>query len=202
MSAIRDRLKQLREYRGLSQQEVGSWLGMNQRAYGRKEKDKNDNGVDGWAPEEFEVLLGRTRIDARWLFGQLGDIPIQKADLDISTQTDDVTQVSELLTEYKRVKEQYDKRDKIAERLQSDQELRECVEMMIAHRGHLQRIMGYVEAMADTGWSRKKKDEESFADRITRFLANHPDFSDEVREAFLQSIHEQERESGDDTERR
>lgn len=162
LDTIRDRLRALRKYRGVAQEEIASWLGISKQAWGKKERGE----INGFSPEDFKIILENTAIDARWLFGQLGDTPIEQADLRISKTTSvDQNTISEMLEEYKHLKEGYKDRDSMTERLQQDHELRKCVDLLIMHRGQVGRVIGYI-------------------DRINEEKGNFDSAAAEKREAF------------------
>ena len=126
MDAVRDRIKEIREYRHISQEEIAGWLGVSKQAWGKKERGE----VDGFSPEDFKVILENTQIDARWLFGQLPDgTPIQEADLKIRKEeysySKFVAEVRELAEEYKPAE-----KDPLFSRIRSNTALREIVEQI------------------------------------------------------------------------
>lgn len=143
-SSVRERIKQIREYRHISQETMASLVGVTKQAWGRKERGE----IDGFSPEDFAKILDATAIDARWLFGQMGNEPIESADLRVPHRPDDqAIQVAELLAEYRATKEQYSRRDSLAERLQQDVELREFVELMVENRGLVGEVRGFVRGL-------------------------------------------------------
>lgn len=146
LSTVRDRLKVIRKYRGVAQEKIAEWVGISKQAWGKKERGE----IDGFSPEDFQIILEKTDIDARWLFGQMGNTPIEQADLRIKSDTsEDQTAIAEMIREYKQLKEQYKDRDSLTERVQSDFELRECVELLINNRGQVSRVMGYIDRLSD-----------------------------------------------------
>jgi len=122
---IHGRLKRIREYRGLSQADVARLLGVSKQAWGRKERGE----IDGFGPADFELLLRETEIDARWLFGQMEDAPIEKADLRTaapqSNYTDLVNQISELKRMYTPTDD-----DPLVEKVRVSAPLREIVDQI------------------------------------------------------------------------
>jgi transcriptional regulator with XRE-family HTH domain len=154
LSTARERLKEIREYRRLSQADFGALLGVSQQAYGKKERAE----ADGFSPDDFEAILLKVEIDARWLFGQMPG-PIETADLRISGGKNDAAEVHEIVTEYRTWKDSLSKKDALAQRLQSDEELRDCVEMLIENRGLVGRVIGYIESKTEwkTGQQERRK---------------------------------------------
>ena len=142
LSTARDRMKEMRDYRKMSQADFASLLGISHQAYGKKERGL----ADGFSPEDFVKLLQATRIDARWLFGQM-DGPIEKADLKTApTGREDAADVHALLAAWKGSLSEV---EGLAQRLQADPELRECVELLIENRGMVRRAMDYVQGRKD-----------------------------------------------------
>ena len=141
-------MKQLREYRRMSQADFADVLGISQQSYSKKEKEKDEGGNDGFSPDDFVAILKVTEIDARWLFGQTQG-PIEGADLRIDGSKNDAAEVHEIVSEYRAWKDSLSRRDVLAQRLQSDEELRECVELLIANRGMVSRVTGYIEGRSE-----------------------------------------------------
>jgi transcriptional regulator with XRE-family HTH domain len=138
--AARDRLKQLREHKRASQADFAKLLGISQQAYGKKERGESD----GFSPGDFEKILKDTQIDARWLFGQL-EVPIEQADFSMTSPQGDAAEVHQIVAEFKTWKESISKDDKLLDRIQSDPELRQCVELLIENRGEVKRVIGYID---------------------------------------------------------
>lgn len=142
MATVRERMRIVREERGLSQDTVAEWFGISKQAYGKKERGE----ADGFSPEDFAVFVEKTEIDARWLFGQLGDIPFSGGDLRISKPRDsDVDTIAKMAEEYRRIEEQRSKRDWVAEKVTTDPELRSAVELLVRNRSFVSRVIGYLE---------------------------------------------------------
>lgn len=150
-------MKEIRKYRRNSQEDFASWLGVTKQAYGKKERGE----ADGFSAGDFEAILEKTDIDARWLFGQMKGA-IEGADLRISGGSDDAADVHEIVTEYRTWKESLSKDDGLLQRLHGDPELKECVELLIQNRGEVGRIIGYMqrgmEDRAKFGKSEKEKE--------------------------------------------
>lgn len=141
-------MKQLREYRRKSQADFAELLGISQQSYSKKERERAEGGNDGFSPDDFVRILEATEIDARWLFGQLQG-PIEGADLRISGGKTDAAEMHEVVSEYRAWKDSLSKKDSLSQRLQSDPELLECVELMIRHRGEVSRVRGYIDRMTE-----------------------------------------------------
>lgn len=122
---IHERLKKIREYRNYSQDFIAKQLSMTKQAWGRKERGE----IDGFSPDDFEKFLKITEIDARWLFGQMGDAPIEEADLRVKhpqeNYADLVREVSELKELYKPREE-----DPLVEKVRINERLREIVDQI------------------------------------------------------------------------
>jgi transcriptional regulator with XRE-family HTH domain len=73
---IFERIKRVRKERKLTQKDVADWFGISDASYGRKEKGQEG----GFGPAEIQTFIEKTRVDARYLFGQL-DV-WEEADLD------------------------------------------------------------------------------------------------------------------------
>ncbi len=125
VSQIGERLKDIREYRGLSQSTVAEWFDMTKQAWGRKERGE----IKGFSPDDFVIFLEKTQVDARWLFGQM-EGPIQDADL--RTRRDE-PKYGELVQQIKELRDQVgatSKDDPVAHRVAINQSLREHVQMI------------------------------------------------------------------------
>lgn len=122
---IADRMRQIREYRKLSQETVAAWFDMTKQAWGRKERGE----IRGFSPDDFELYLNKTEIDARWLFGQM-DGPIEDADL---RRREREIHYDDLVTEVREMRQQIGnvaKDDPVAHRVAINQTLREHVQMI------------------------------------------------------------------------
>ena len=122
---IADRMRQIREYRKLSQETVASWFAVTKQAWGRKERGE----IRGFSPDDFELYLKKTEIDARWLFGQM-DGPIEDADLRVRERE---IHYDDLVSEVREMRQQLGdvaKDDPVAHRVAINQTLREHVQMI------------------------------------------------------------------------
>lgn len=134
-----ERLRQIREKGNLTQSEVGKWEGIQKQGISNREKkDAPVMGLDA-----IGQLLKESNTDARFLFGQIEDIGL--ADLRIA---DAPHAFQEMFSEYKRMKAGNSK-SSLAERIEADPELKECLSLMIENRGLLQRVMGYIDRLKD-----------------------------------------------------
>lgn len=123
--SIAERMRRIREYRGLSQETVAAWFKMSKQAWGRKERGE----IKGFSPDDFGLYLKKTEIDARWLFGQMSG-PIEDADLR-SHRTD--VKYDDLVLEVRQMRQQIgetSKDDLVAHRVAVNQTLREHVQMI------------------------------------------------------------------------
>lgn len=144
------RLKQLREYRRLSQDTVAGWMGISKQAYGKKERGESD----GFSLKDFETVLSETEIDARWLFGQRAG-PIEDADLRLNkNDADEAHGVAEMLREYRTIKDSTDSQDSVIKRIRQDDELRSLIELLIENRSDIGRVRGSIERIAEERRSR------------------------------------------------
>lgn len=133
-------MKEMREYRHQSQEDFAAILGVSKQAYGKKERGESD----GFSPDDFEKLLEKMEIDARWLFGQIQG-PIEASDFRITGGKSDAAEMKEFLNEYRDFKKTLSTNDYVCERIKTDPELRECVELLIKNRVEVGRVMGYIE---------------------------------------------------------
>lgn len=144
LDTVREKLKRIREYRGRSQEDFARLLGIGQQAYSKKERGDSD----GFSPEDFAKILQDTQIDARWLFGQM-EGEIEAADLRLRPAPEEQTDMISFMREFREIRQNTASRDALAARLQSDFELRDCVEKIVAHRGLLGRVAGYIDALVE-----------------------------------------------------
>lgn len=70
-----ERLKKIRKYRELTQEDMAKVFKISGASYGRKEKGSEG----GLGPAEIKLFLEKTQIDPRYLFGLTDDI--EEADL-------------------------------------------------------------------------------------------------------------------------
>jgi transcriptional regulator with XRE-family HTH domain len=141
--AARERMKEIRKHARKSQDDFACWLGISKQAYGKKERGESD----GFSVGDFVKILEETKIDARWLFGQIKG-PVAGADLTISNG-DAVSDIREVVSEYRVWKDSLSKKDSLSQRIMSDPELLECVELLLANRSMVSRVTGYVEGHVD-----------------------------------------------------
>jgi len=87
---IFDRIRRVRKYRELTQDDVAKWFKISGASYGRKEKGKEG----GFGPGELQIFVEKTNIDARYLFGQIDSL--DRADLTLAHPTDAGKELSEI----------------------------------------------------------------------------------------------------------
>jgi transcriptional regulator with XRE-family HTH domain len=121
-----NRLKAIRKYRNLTQEDIAEWFNISSASYGRKEK-----GIEGGLGlEEIQTILDKTEIDSRFLFGRLDNIV--DADLKLRGGKSESAMES-LQREMKEIKEKVSpitKLDPVAERVIVNQALRDLVELV------------------------------------------------------------------------
>ena len=129
MSSVTERLIEIRKYRNMTQGDFADMVGITRQAWRRKEKGE----VAGFSPEDFERILSATKIDARWLFGQM-DGPIENADLEKQhEQLQKYHDVDELVSTVREMATQYGKSadvEPVAHRVSVNQTLRDHVQMI------------------------------------------------------------------------
>lgn len=126
MSDLMGRLREIREYRHLSQEQVAEWFGITKQAWGKKERGESD----GFSPKDFETILKKTDIDARWLFGQVPEgTPIQEADL---RNKKNEYSYSDLVAEVREIKQTYQpaEKDPLLSKVRISAPLRETIEQI------------------------------------------------------------------------
>jgi transcriptional regulator with XRE-family HTH domain len=123
----------------LSQGEVAFLLGIKQQTYSKREKPR----ARAFSPDDLAKIVQRLGIDARWIFGQI-DGPVEAADLKVAG-AGEIVELREVLAEHHAWKESLSKDDRLAQRIHSDPELEECIEVLIANRGLISRVMGYLD---------------------------------------------------------
>lgn len=147
---IHERLKQIRLYRRLSQEEIAGWLGITKQAYGRKERGE----IGGFTLSDIELVLSKVEIDARWLFGQISG-EIETADLRTASRE---YQYNDLVNEVRELRQNFGTAprddDPVAQRVRVNAPLREHVEMIqFLDAGILEKINVLV-----FGWLQGRKE--------------------------------------------
>ena len=142
---IGERIKEIRKYRRLSQDDVAAWFGIKKQSWGAKERGE----IGGFSLADIQLFLEKTQIDSRWLFGQI-DVPIEEADLKLRGPERSLTQqmideIQELRKRTRPLKEL----DPLAERVVNDTSLRRIVELLIRRRSSFERIQGYLEGLEE-----------------------------------------------------
>lgn len=144
---IGERLKQIRKYRGLSQDGVAAWFGIKKQSWGAKERGE----IGGFSLADIQLFLEKTQIDARWLFGQM-EGPIEEADLRLRGPEKTLTQqMIEEIQELRKRTRPLKELDPLAERVVTDTELRRLLEVLIRKRAHFPRILGYLDGLDEGG---------------------------------------------------
>lgn len=142
---IGDRIRQIRKYRGLSQDDVAGWFGIKKQSWGAKERGE----IAGFSLADIQLFLEKTQIDARWLFGQI-DVPIEEADLRLRGPEKTLTQqMIEEIQELRKRTRPLKELDPLAERVVTDTALRHLVELLVRRRGSFERIEGYLEGLEE-----------------------------------------------------
>lgn len=145
LPGARDRLKQIRDYRHLSQTDVSAWFNISQAAYSKRE----NGNADGFSPDDFELFIHKTRIDARWLFGQI-DGPIASADLDLQGAPVSAFELMRRESERLERAKAANAEDPLAHRVAIDAMLRQIVEKFARlDRPTMQRVNKKVDAILE-----------------------------------------------------
>jgi transcriptional regulator with XRE-family HTH domain len=118
-------LKEIREYKKLTQKEVAGWFGLSTSSYSAKER-----GVEGgFGPQEINLFLDKTQIDARWLFGQI-DCSIQEADLALHQPKDQYSNLIDKISDLEAKVIPAKDRDKLAHLVTINAPLRDIVDIL------------------------------------------------------------------------
>jgi hypothetical protein len=149
LSGVLERLKQVRKHLGFSQDDIAEWFPrkksghLSGASWGRKER-----GIEhGLEPEMLRVFIEKTKIDARYLFGQINDLRF----IDKGESSSDTT--AAILQLQKTVQE------KIPSAAKNDpdydafakKEIRDIVRLLKPLDATvLNRILGFVEALSGT----------------------------------------------------
>ena len=132
------RLQQIRLYRNLTQAECASWLGITHQSWGAKERGE----AAGFSLGDIRLILDKTEIDARYLFGQIDSI----ADADLRLKRkDSYDDWIQRLEEMERHVIPAEKHDELAYRVTVNQPLRAIVDLLKnVEGGKLREIYGII----------------------------------------------------------
>jgi len=125
-NAFGEKIKKIREYKGLSGSEFGEKLSLGKQAISMIESGKR-----GMSVEQIQSLVLTYKIDPRYLFGGIDDV--SEADLSKRGEDPGQTQLESLKKEIIQLKDRVNpvsKMDPVAERVLANQDLHDLVELV------------------------------------------------------------------------
>ena len=158
-----ERIRQIRKYRHLTQDDIASWFNISPQSWGQKEKGKEG----GFGPTEIQFFLEKTQIDARYIFGQIDKI--EDSDLRFNKKEENiVSAVREMALEYEKKLSLINKKeDPLLSKLRINKPLRDILEKLAnLPANDLYAIDGLIFSYQATKSSSQKKIHQNGIDLI------------------------------------
>ena len=146
-----ERIREVRKYRHLTQDNIAEWFNISKQSWSRKERGTEG----GLGPEQLKLFIEKTKIDARYIFGQIDSL--EEADLTRQTErkkdySDLVNEIQSLKTHVQGVKES----DPVAYRVSINNALHRVVEkIQYLDAGYLERVDALIQGFFEAESQRK-----------------------------------------------